>query len=256
MPKTETQPQTEGRSDKKPMLVLLGFWSAIAIGLIALLSGPAYKYELVSLSGAFQGITTGAIGSVVTGLLCLVGLIILRGKIDSTSRGMLITGLAVSVVVAGIIWSLFLQAKTVPPIHDISTDMQTPPEFQALAEARELSPNGIEYGGPAIAAQQAAAYPDIQPLTLSLSPREALVKATAAAEAMGWKIADVSAADMRLEATDTTFWFGFKDDVVIRISPRDEGSRLDIRSMSRVGMSDVGANAERIRKFAEKLGQQ
>jgi uncharacterized protein (DUF1499 family) len=71
---------------------------------------------------------------------------------------------------------------------------------------------------------------------------------------MGWEIAEADAAAGRIEATDTTFWFGFKDDVVIRIRPaEDGGSIVDIRSKSRVGMSDVGANAARIRAFRDRL---
>ena len=66
---------------------------------------------------------------------------------------------------------------------------------------------------------------------------------------------DTDRTDGRIEATDTTFWFGFKDDVVIRISKSDKGSQLDIRSVSRVGKSDVGTNAKRIRKFLKEMEQ-
>ena len=63
------------------------------------------------------------------------------------------------------------------------------------------------------------------------------------------------AADGRIEATDTTFWFGFKDDVVVRVQPADNGSRIDVRSESRVGKSDVGTNARRIRAYLAKLAE-
>jgi uncharacterized protein (DUF1499 family) len=84
-------------------------------------------------------------------------------------------------------------------------------------------------------------------------PDVAFDKALAAAREMGWDIVDAKPAEGRIEATDTTFWFGFKDDVVIRISPTSEGSRIDVRSVSRVGRSDIGTNAKRIRAYLEKL---
>ena len=72
---------------------------------------------------------------------------------------------------------------------------------------------------------------------------------------MGWHIVAAKSEEGRIEATATTLWFGFKDDVVIRIMPTAAGSRLDIRSKSRVGLSDVGVNAARIREFVAALGE-
>ncbi len=73
---------------------------------------------------------------------------------------------------------------------------------------------------------------------------------------MGWKIVDENQAEGRIEATATTRWFGFKDDVVIRIAPSGgNGSRVDVRSVSRVGRSDVGTNARRIRAFLKKFAE-
>ena len=72
---------------------------------------------------------------------------------------------------------------------------------------------------------------------------------------MGWQIVDANAREGRIEATATTFWFGFKDDVVVRIVPAPGGSRVDVRSVSRVGVSDVGANAKRVRDFLQKLAR-
>jgi uncharacterized protein (DUF1499 family) len=145
------------------------------------------------------------------------------------------------------------QAKAVPPIHDITTDTADPPAFVALLEVRNQSPNGSAYGGPAIAAQQLQAYADVKPLVIPMPPREAVQKALDAARAMGWEVAASDAAAGRIEATDTTTWFGFKDDVVIRIRPEGTGSRIDARSASRVGASDIGANAKRLRGFFAKL---
>jgi uncharacterized protein (DUF1499 family) len=90
---------------------------------------------------------------------------------------------------------------------------------------------------------------------LSIPPDKAFEQALAAARKMGWVIVDANAADGRIEATDITFWFGFKDDIVIRVTPADQRSRVDMRSVSRVGKSDVGMNARRIRKYLKELKQ-
>jgi uncharacterized protein (DUF1499 family) len=92
------------------------------------------------------------------------------------------------------------------------------------------------------------------PITLPVPPRQAFAKAVAAAEAMGWEVVGRDPAAGTIEAVDTTKWFGFKDDIAIRVTPTPEGgSRIDIRSKSRVGRGDVGTNARRIRAYAERL---
>lgn len=148
---------------------------------------------------------------------------------------------------------LLARASTVPPIHDITTDTADPPAFLALLEARRSSPNGVDYGGAEVAAAQQAAYADLEPLVIDKPPREALQAALDAARDLGWEVAASDAAAGRLEATDTTRWFGFKDDIVVRVRPEGAGSRIDVRSVSRVGRSDTGTNARRIREFLAKL---
>ena len=120
---------------------------------------------------------------------------------------------------------------------------------------RKNATNPADYGGPEIAAQQHSAYPDIQPLALPIPNQQAFTQALQAAEAMGWAIVATNPVEGRIEATDTTFWFGFKDDIVVRIQPRGDGSRVDIRSVSRVGKSDVGTNAQRIRAYSRRLSK-
>lgn len=159
------------------------------------------------------------------------------------------------IAMAAIASPLIMKARagSVPPIHDISTDTADPPAFVALMAERTKAPNGAAYGGPDVARQQAAAYPDIKPKVLAKPPQEAVQAAIDAARALGWEVVASDAAAGRIEATDTTRWFGFKDDVVVRIRPEGAGSRVDVRSVSRVGRSDVGANAARVREFLAKL---
>jgi uncharacterized protein (DUF1499 family) len=145
------------------------------------------------------------------------------------------------------------QARDVPPIHYITTDSGDPPVFVALLEERKQAPNGADYGGAAIAAQQAKAYPDIKPLHLEKPPGDVMQHAIDAARAMGWEVRASDAAAGRIEATARTAWFGFRDDIVVRIRPEGAGTRVDVRSMSRVGKSDIGANAKRVREFLHRL---
>jgi uncharacterized protein (DUF1499 family) len=154
----------------------------------------------------------------------------------------------------GVPWNWSRIAKQVPKIHDISTDTQDPPVFAAVRALRKDAPNPAEYGGPEIAEQQRAAYPDIRPIEVGVPPAQAHEYAFDTARRMGWQIVDANREEGRIEATATTRWFGFKDDIVIRIVPTAaQGSRLDIRSVSRVGKSDAGTNACRIRAFRKEF---
>jgi uncharacterized protein (DUF1499 family) len=143
--------------------------------------------------------------------------------------------------------------RLVPPIHDITTDTQNPPAFVALLQERRKAPNGADYGGPPVAVRQADFYPDIRPLRLDVPMAAAFERALAAARGLGWRVVAAEPAEGRIEASDRTRWFGFIDDVVVRISPDGGGSRIDVRSVSRLGRSDFGKNAARIRAFLARV---
>jgi hypothetical protein len=160
-----------------------------------------------------------------------------------------VVAIAVSIMpIVGII-----HARHVPPIHDITTDTDMPPAFVALAAKRVAAPNGLEYGGAEVAAAQKRAYPDLVTLYSPLSPDVMFARAEKAARESGWQVADADSSQLRIEAVDTTLLYGFKDDIVVRIRSDAGGSRLDVRSASRVGRSDLGANAARIRKYLALL---
>ena len=133
-------------------------------------------------------------------------------------------------------------------IHNISTDTQNPPAFSAAYEERGDNSNPLEYG-PELAAIQAQMYPDLTGITSELAPNVAFEKAVTTVEALGWDIYAQSAENGIIEAVDTTVFFSFKDDVVIRITATTSGSKIDLRSVSRVGGGDMGKNADRIRAF-------
>jgi uncharacterized protein (DUF1499 family) len=195
---------------------------------------------------AYTGMAAGAVGVILFALHLMP-----RWR----RLGLLVPFLVIVLSAGAFLPPLYMlgEAKKVPPIHDISTDLERPPGFVALLPERRAAPNGADYGGPQVAAQQKKAYPDIGPKILPVSPPDAVQKATDVARAMGWTVVASDAVQGRVEATATTSWFGFKDDVVVRVRPEGAGSRVDVRSVSRVGRSDVGTNARRIREFLARL---
>jgi len=142
-----------------------------------------------------------------------------------------------------------------PPIHDISTDTTNPPAFEVLDETRAGATNTLEYGGPEVAAAQAAGYPDIAPLETDFSPDAAFERSLEVAQELGWDIIASDADRHRFEATAYTSVFYFADDVVLVVTAQGDGSRVDMRGVSRVGRSDQGVNAARIRTFQQKFGE-
>lgn len=140
-----------------------------------------------------------------------------------------------------------------PRIHDITTDPVDPPQFVSLLPRRGSRASPPGYDGPEAARQQREAYPDIQPLVLAVPQAQAFDAAVAAARGMGWEVVASDPAAGCIEAIATTLLLRFRDDVVIRVRAAGTGSRIDIRSKSRVGVGDLGTNARRIRRFLSAL---
>jgi uncharacterized protein (DUF1499 family) len=226
--------------------VLALILSGLAVTLV-LVAGPGTRFGGWSFQtglGLLRWVAYAAFAGIA---LSVVGLLL--GGARSWAAVALVLGLGSAAVPLG----FQRRAQSVPRIHDISTDTDDPPAFVAVVPRRTGALNPVEYGGPEIAAQQHQAYPDIRSVVQKEPPARAFDRALDAARGLGWEIVGVAPAEGRIEATDTTFWFGFKDDVVVRIRPEGSRSRIDVRSLSRVGRSDVGANARRIRRFVERL---
>ncbi len=185
----------------------------------------------------------------------VLGLAALAARPAGRALPAAVLALALGGAAAFVPWRQLQAARRVPPIHDITTDLEDPPAFVAVLPLRAGSPNKAEYGGDSVAAQQRRGYPDLGPLRLEVPPAAAFARAAAAARAMGWEMVAADSAAGRVEATATTRWFGFKDDVVVRVRPDGAGSRVDVRSVSRVGGSDVGANAARIRAYLARVAE-
>lgn len=169
-------------------------------------------------------------------------------------KGLALSSIALAIgaaLLTPIAWTTLDPPVRAPPIHDISTDTQTPPAFLVLDDTRAGAQNSLVYSGEKTAALQAEAYPDIAPIVTDLSASDAYQRALNIADEMGWTVAAQQDENFRFEATARTPVFYFADDVVVVVTPLLDGSRIDIRSVSRVGRSDQGVNAARIRAFSE-----
>jgi hypothetical protein len=217
-------------------------WIALVLALLgataAMVSGSGYRLQLWGLRGAFITLLSAAAVSAIAAVLAMVSLIF-TWRAERRLVGVAAAALLCGAVTAAMPLSHLWTARHVPPIHDITTDTDNPPEFVALLPERHDAPNPAAYGGVEVAGLQRDAYPDIQPLNLH-APRAAVF----------WRIVAVDAASGRIEASDQTFWFGFIDDVVVRVTGLSDGAtRVDARSVSRVGRGDVGMNARRLRAY-------
>jgi len=230
---------------------------------------------LVAALGTHAGLWSYKIGlplllpALLLGLIALVagivwGVIALVRNSGAGSRWGVI-GLVGAALVLAIPLNYVRLGLMAPPIHDISTDIEYAPSFKALLPLRQGAANGPEYDGPklvtlpggkvtTVTALQKKYYGDIIPFAQFIKPAKLFWRALNVANKMGWHVVAFNEKEGRIEATDTTFWFGFTDDIVIRVRPAGKlGARLDIRSKSRVGVSDVGSNAARLRAFLKTL---
>jgi uncharacterized protein (DUF1499 family) len=225
----------------------------VAGSLALLLSGVGTRWDWWDYRTGFLVLRWTLYGGLGVIVVALAGLVL--GLLARTGRSLLVSlvTLALLAAVAAVPVGYLRSAGRVPPIHDITTDPDDPPRFVAVLPLRRGAPNSAEYGGPALAAQQRAGYPDLGPVRLAPPPERVFARAVEVARALGWRIVAAVPAEGRLEATDRTRWFGFRDDVVVRVAADGTGSRVDVRSVSRVGRSDLGTNARRIHRFLEML---
>jgi uncharacterized protein (DUF1499 family) len=252
---------------------------AIASPLVFILAGLGAKFGIWSWQFGL-GVLTREVGPLIMmitlgfGVIALLLAFLIKPR---TRRGLIIAALAIIIPVMGFANLKGTQDKvaSLPFIHDVTTDTQDPPTFGAviMAERAEVkNVNTVEYAGKRaptqakdadgkpvmklVSALQTQAYPEVRTIVLNVSPDTAFSLAEQVARDMGWEIKETDAASGRIDATDTTFWYGFKDDVTIRLRTAEgDGTRVDIRSISRVGGSDIGANAARVEAFLENLSE-
>lgn len=240
-------------------IVLLA--SSVGLALL-LIGGPGTRFGLWEFPAAFvlmrYAFLIGAIAGVVALLDILAALFMGQRQVV----GRLALALVLAGVTVGAIHKFRSDAGKIVPIHDVTTNLVDPPVFHVIpprvynplivpdrdrADLKDLAPLDRWR----IYHQEA--YGDLKSVETAKDPAAALEAALTAARAMGWDIVDVDRDRGTIEATATTFWYGFEDDIAIRVRANDAGSAIDIRSVSRVGVSDLGANAVRIREWLEKL---
>jgi len=238
-----------------PRLVLsnIGLLLSVLAGLTAVASGLGWRLNLWQFRFGLKVLGSAAYVAAGGAALSLIALL----WPPLGGRGMplfvALIGLVIGVVVAGYPAYLRHLYRSLPVIHDITTDTDDPPAFVAVTPLRAGAENVTSYEGARIAALQHRAYPNVMPAHYDSPPAKIFDVALAAAKDMGWEIVAAVPGEGRIEATDTTFLYHFKDDVVVRVAADGTGTRIDVRSLSRVGRSDFGVNAERIEKYLAAL---
>ena len=231
-----------------------GLWLAVIGGVVLALAPIGYRMSWWPLRVSLLYLLIGAIViGVLAVIVSLVGAFLARRVSGTPGVGGALVGVLLGLVVAGYPGAHVVKARGEPPIHDITTDATNPPVFVALAQERHAAPNGLDYAGGEVTMMQKHAYPDVTTFKSTLAPAELFARAAKLVADDGWQVVDAVPQDGRIEATATTRMFGFKDDIVLRVRQADGGSELDMRSMSRIGKSDIGTNAARIRRFMEQL---
>jgi len=207
-----------------------------------------------SFGTGFLFLGGGAVLSIIGLLGGIAGAVVSLRSGRQADRAPLAIGAAVCAGIVVLLGMQFNTARSVPPIHDISTDPDEPPAFEVVTSLRGAGSNPLAYDAEKLAPAQRGAYPWVVPLHVGAEPRVVFDATLEVLSALGLEIVNSDREALLVEAVATTFWFGFKDDVVVRIRPLpDGGSRVDVRSVSRVGQSDLGANAARIGRILDGL---
>ncbi len=214
-----------------------------------------HRIGLWSFQTGFIFLAGGAFLAALAAVAAIVALIVSLRRKRPDVRPMLYIGLLVGGAIVVLVLAQLGTARSVPPIHNISTDVSDPPSFDVAIGLRGADSNPIDYDIAAIAEKQQAAYPRVKPLLTDRSVAESYTHALDVLKGMGLEIVNADEKAGRIEAVATSFWFGFKDDMVVRIRERGTGALVDLRSVSRVGVSDLGINAKRIEEFLDRFNE-
>ena len=229
------------------------------VAVVLLFASPlGYKYGVAELMPSFASLLLALTLAVIVFVGGLIMTVVANRKGLIRDRQFLLVAVAISLIPMIAMAPPIAKVRSVPPIHDISTDGLNPPTFDVVIGLRAEAPNDLEYGSEqdsaaALAKLQQAAYPQIVTLESDLSVPEAVAQAALVLAQQDLEVVNVDVDNGRVEAVATTFWFGFKDDVIVRITDNENERLVDIRSKSRIGGSDLGKNAARVHKLIEEL---
>ena len=223
-------------------------------GLLAAALGPLLvQLGLVSGFLGFRVFLLGGLCGLLALVLGAIGLWRTRAAAGREGRGRALRGALCGAAILALIVVAAGSGRGVPAINDITTNPADPPLFVHAAKLAGNEGRDLAYPGPSFAAQQQAGYPDLAPLRVELAPPDAYARSLAAAQALGWEVTYRDEAAGVLEATQTSRIFRFVDDIAVRLRGDGTGTLIDLRSKSRVGRGDMGANAARIRAFQQQL---
>ena len=249
-----TEPTFQSRVRGPAWVALAGFALAALAALAVLAGGWGNRAGWWDYRVAFTVLRWAAWIGIAAGLAAGIGgTLAIAGAPPRRVSALAIAGVVLGALVFGIPWAY--TAKRSAPINDITTDTASPPRYVDIAPLRAGAPVKMDYGGEETAGLQRKWYPDIAPAMLNLSREQAFERSLAAAKSLGWTIVAAVPAEGRIEATDTTLFMGFTDDIVIRVQAEGAGSRVDMRSHSRVGRGDFGTNANRVRAFIARISR-
>ena len=225
------------------------------VGLIALAALPigalGHRFGLWGLVTGTALVFSGIVLATIVLVLGVAALVFVRTRRRPADRMPALIGLAASLAVAVVMGPQYSKAVSLPTTNDVTTDRDDPPVFEQLAANSAPGANLLDYTEEE-ARVQAEGYPDLTGIRTTGGVGENLAKAVALARVLGWKVVSENAPGGIVEMTATTFWFGFQDDVAIRVRRGGDETVVDLRSASRVGLHDLGANADRIRAFLER----
>lgn len=230
------------------ILLYLSLFAAFSF----MISGYGYQWGIWSLGIGFSIMRYSAYAAMALFVISLIAIWVNR-KSGAAIVTYLIISAIITLMVSGTALYWQQKARTVPPIHDITTDLVNPPDFVALIRLREDAPNPPEYAGEETAALQREAYPQIEALILDEDFQQVMDRAVMIVVNRKWQLVAINRNEGRIEATEKLPWFGFSDDVVIRFTDENGRTRVDMRSKSRIGRSDIGVNARRIERFLNDL---
>jgi uncharacterized protein (DUF1499 family) len=243
---------TRSISDGFAKLAVIGLVVALGAGVVQASAGPGRQLGYWDHNFGFKLIEWGGYAGLAAAGASLIGLFFAWGVGRHRLMSVGILGVVMGALLAYWPWQLNRSYREPPPLYDITTDTANPPPFIAALELRKGARLPADY--PAnFANQQPQVYPDIRPMIRKEPPEQAFARALRAARAMGWNLHTVVPAEGRIEAVAKSFWFGFEDDVVVRVTAIDGGSRIDVRSTGRLGRRDGGTNAKRVKAYLEKL---
>ena len=226
--------------------------AATFIAIIVVRSGALEIVPALSTLG-------GALALAMLAIVLAFGAAVSIWKDGVGGIGEAVTGLLIGLVLIAYPLYVGVKAYKLPAIYDITTDPIDPPRFDAIARLRPRDANPVTYAGLYTAEQQRTAYSDIEPDMTSVSPQEAYDAAMKVITKRKWHVVDArppqgtAPRDGLIEAIARTPILGFRDDVAVRVRATHEGARIDVRSASRYGRHDLGANAARVRALIEDI---